>query len=35
MPAVGDDWTQEQMAATIAYLRRRFVQGGGSGGGQG
>ena len=35
MPAVGDDWTQEQMAATIAYLQRRFVQGGGSGGGQG
>ena len=35
MPAVGDDWTQEQLAATIAYLQRRFVQGGGSGGGQG
>ena len=35
MPAVGDDWSQEQMAATIAYLHRRFVQGGGSGGGQG
>jgi cytochrome c oxidase subunit 2 len=35
MPAVGDDWTDEQMAATIAYLRRRFVQGGGGGGGQG
>ena len=35
MPAVGDDWTQGQMAATIAYLQRRFAQGGGSGGGQG
>jgi cytochrome c oxidase subunit II len=35
MPAVGDDWTDEQMAATIAYLQRRFVQGGGGGGGQG
>jgi cytochrome c oxidase subunit II len=35
MPAVGDDWHQPQMAATIAYLHRRFGQGGGSGGGQG
>ena len=35
MPAVGKGWSQEQMAATIAYLHRRFVQGGGSGGGQG
>jgi cytochrome c oxidase subunit 2 len=35
MPAVGDDWTQPQLAATIAYLQRRFAQGGGSGGGQG
>jgi cytochrome c oxidase subunit II len=35
MPAVGDDWTDEQMAATIAFLQQRFVQGGGSGGGQG
>jgi cytochrome c oxidase subunit 2 len=35
MPAVGDDWPQEQMAATIAYLQQRFGQGGGSGGGQG
>ena len=35
MPAVGKDWEQRQMAATIAYLRGRFGQGGGSGGGQG
>jgi cytochrome c oxidase subunit 2 len=35
MPAVGDDWRQAQLAATIAYLQRRFGQGGGSGGGQG
>jgi cytochrome c oxidase subunit II len=35
MPAVGDDWPQEQMAATIAYLQQRFGQGGGTGGGQG
>lgn len=35
MPAVGKDWSQQQMAATIAYLHRRFGQGGGSGGGQG
>jgi cytochrome c oxidase subunit II len=35
MPAVGEGWTQEQMTATIAYLQRRFVQGGGSGGGEG
>jgi cytochrome c oxidase subunit II len=35
MPAVGKDWQQPQMAATIAYLHRRFGQGGGSGGGQG
>jgi len=35
MPAVGEDWPQAEMAATIAYLHRRFGQGGGSGGGQG
>jgi cytochrome c oxidase subunit II len=35
MPAVGDDWTRQQLAAEIAYLQRRFGQGGGSGGGQG
>ena len=35
MPAVGDDWRPAQLAATIAYLQRRFAQGGGSGGGQG
>jgi hypothetical protein len=35
MPAVGDDWTPEQLGATIAYLQRRFAQGGGTGGGQG
>jgi cytochrome c oxidase subunit 2 len=35
MPAVGKDWPQEQMAATITYLQRRFGQGGGSSGGQG
>jgi cytochrome c oxidase subunit II len=34
MPAVGNDWTQEQLDATIAYLQQRFVQGA-SGGGQG
>jgi cytochrome c oxidase subunit 2 len=34
MPAVGKDWHQEQLDATIAYLRQRFVQGS-SGGGQG
>jgi cytochrome c oxidase subunit 2 len=35
MPAVGDDWPQGQLVATIAYLQRRFGQGGGSSGGQG
>lgn len=34
MPAVGNDWSQEQLDATIAYLRQRFAQGA-SGGGQG
>jgi len=34
MPAVGSDWSQEQLDATIAYLRQRFAQGA-SGGGQG
>jgi cytochrome c oxidase subunit 2 len=33
MPAVGRDWSQQQLVATIAYLQKRF--GGGSGGGQG
>jgi cytochrome c oxidase subunit II len=31
MPAVGRDWPQEQVDATIAYLRRRFGQGSGGG----
>jgi cytochrome c oxidase subunit 2 len=34
MPAVGNDWSQKQLDATIAYLRQRFVKGA-SGGGQG
>jgi mono/diheme cytochrome c family protein len=34
MPAVGKDWPQTELDATIAYLRQRFVQGSG-GGGQG
>jgi cytochrome c oxidase subunit 2 len=34
MPAVGRDWPQQQLDATIAYLRQRFVQRSG-GGGQG
>jgi cytochrome c oxidase subunit 2 len=34
MPAVGKDWPQEQLDATIAYLQQRFRQGS-SGGGQG
>jgi cytochrome c oxidase subunit II len=34
MPAVGRDWPQEQLDATIGYLRQRFAQGS-SGGGQG
>ena len=34
MPAVGNDWSQEQLDATIAYLRQRFVRGA-SGGSQG
>lgn len=32
MPAVGDDWPQSQLDATIAYLRQRFHQGGSGGG---
>jgi mono/diheme cytochrome c family protein len=32
MPAVGRGWPQEQLDATIAYLQKRFKQGGGSGG---
>lgn len=35
MPAVGRDWSQRQLEATIAYLQKRFGQGGGGGGGQG
>jgi cytochrome c oxidase subunit II len=35
MPAVGADWSQDQLDATIAYLQQRFKQGGGGGGGQG
>lgn len=34
MPAVGKDWPEEQLAATLAYLRQRFKTGS-SGGGQG
>jgi cytochrome c oxidase subunit 2 len=34
MPAVGNDWSQEQLDATVAYLHQRFVTGA-SGGGQG
>ncbi len=34
MPAVGNDWSEEQLDATIAYLQQRFKQGA-SGGGQG
>jgi mono/diheme cytochrome c family protein len=34
MPAVGNDWSQAQIDATIAYLHKRFAQGA-SGGGQG
>jgi mono/diheme cytochrome c family protein len=32
MPAVGNDWSQEQLDATIAYLHQRFVKGASSGG---
>lgn len=32
MPAVGKDWPQRQLDATIAYLQQRFHQGGSSGG---
>jgi cytochrome c oxidase subunit II len=32
MPAVGSDWSDKQLNATIAYLQRRFGQGGGGGG---
>lgn len=31
MPAVGNDWSQPQLDATIAYLHQRFVKGGSSG----
>ena len=34
MPAVGNDWSQAQLDATVAYLRQRFGQGA-SGGSQG
>jgi len=34
MPAVGNDWSQAQLDATVAYLRQRFAQGA-SGGSQG
>jgi hypothetical protein len=34
MPAVGQDWPQRQLDATIAYLQQHFHQGG-SGGGSG
>jgi cytochrome c oxidase subunit II len=34
MPAVGNDWSQAELDATIAYLHQRFAQGA-SGGGQG
>jgi len=32
MPAVGQDWSQNQLNATIAYLRQHFHQGGSGGG---
>ena len=32
MPAVGQDWPQRQLDATIAYLAQRFNQGGSGGG---
>jgi cytochrome c oxidase subunit 2 len=32
MPAVGKTWSDEQMKATLDYLRKRFKAGGGSGG---
>jgi cytochrome c oxidase subunit II len=32
MPAVGKTWGDTQLNATIAYLKKRFVQGGGGGG---
>jgi cytochrome c oxidase subunit 2 len=32
MPAVGQDWPQRQLDATIAYLQQHFHQGGSSGG---
>jgi cytochrome c oxidase subunit II len=32
MPAVGRDWSDEQLRATIDYLQRRFRQGAGGGG---
>lgn len=32
MPAVGQDWTPNQLHATIAYLRQHFHQGGSGGG---
>jgi cytochrome c oxidase subunit II len=31
MPAVGKTWSDEQLDATIAYMRKRFQPGGGSG----
>lgn len=33
MPAVGAGWSDDQVKATIAYLKRRFAQGGAQGGG--
>jgi cytochrome c oxidase subunit 2 len=35
MPAVGQDWPQSQLQATVGYLQQRFHQGGGPSGGQG
>ena len=32
MPAVGKTWSDEQLKATLDYLRKRFKAGGGSGG---
>jgi cytochrome c oxidase subunit 2 len=32
MPAVGDDWPESELQATIAYLKQRFRQGGSGGG---
>ena len=32
MPAVGKTWNEAQLSALMAYLQKRFKQGGASGG---